>query len=553
MEWHGSVNCLAAGSQVGEYRLERVIGEGGFGIVYCARDMSLDRVVALKEYFPSTMAGRGTSLDVMVRTQHKGAFDAGLRSFINEARLLAKFSHPSLVHVYRFFEANCTAYMVMHYYEGQTLRGFLTEHPRVSERWLTSLLTPLFDALEMLHAADCYHRDIAPDNIFLSASGVPVLLDFGAARRIIGDMTQVLTMVLKPGFAPIEQYVDDGTMPQGAWTDIYQLGAVIYQVITGTTPSTAVARMIKDPLKLLTPADYPGYSAQFLNGVYAALQVHGKDRPQTMTQFREALGLRATSQPAGSSWLAEAPAMEQAPAASDIAPTLALSAAPTLPTAPVTEVEAVLIASVAAPTNSPSSTLADTPEPSSEVTPPATPRPTWMTKRSFLWAVSAAVVLGGGIGWLGRPAPTIETAQMLPLKSVMIEAPASQPAELPRPVTPELPPATPEPTKALASVQQRYEPPPAEASTAPAPGASATTMPTPPVVTEKGKLSLKILPWGRVTVNRRYMGVSPPLTQLVLPVGKYMIGISNPAGRNAYMPVEITNDETVSIEHIFTD
>ncbi|KEH12104.1 hypothetical protein GY15_23480 [Delftia sp. 670] len=192
-----------------------VIGEGGFGIVYKARDLSLDREVAIKEYMPSALAGRQSSHQVHVRSQHRGAFDAGLRSFINEARLLARFSHPTLVHVYRFFEAGGTAYMVMRHYEGQTLGQVLkASSGRMDQAGLSALLIPLLDVLEVLHAQDCFHRDIAPDNIFVQRDGSPVLLDFGAARRIIGDMTQALTMVLKPGFAPIEQYVDDGAMPQ---------------------------------------------------------------------------------------------------------------------------------------------------------------------------------------------------------------------------------------------------------------------------------------------------------------------------------------------------
>lgn len=288
----GSGNCLPPNALLGEYRLLDVIGEGGFGIVYRAQDLSLDREVAIKEYLPATMASRSGTTDVHVRSQHRGAFDAGLRSFINEARLLAKFSHPALVQVYRFFEGNGTAYMVMRCYEGQTLRAFLDKPTRVvDERWLKAILSPLLDVLEMLHAADCYHRDIAPDNVFLQNSGTPVMLDFGAARRIISDMTQALTMVLKPGFAPIEQYAEDGSMPQGAWTDIYQLGALIYQVITGKPPTTSVARMINDPIKPLSPVQYPAYSAEFLDGVYRALAVKPQDRPQSISELKDLLGI----------------------------------------------------------------------------------------------------------------------------------------------------------------------------------------------------------------------------------------------------------------------
>ncbi|WP_029412805.1 serine/threonine-protein kinase [Paracidovorax oryzae] len=327
-EFSGSANCLGPGVQVGEYRLNDVVGEGGFGIVYKARDLSLDRIVAIKEYMPATLAGRKDGNEVHVRSQHRGAFDAGLRSFINEARLLAKFSHPALVHVYRFFEANGTAYMVMQYYEGQTFRSFLTQQHTVDEAWLSAVLVPILDVLEMLHAADCYHRDIAPDNIFLQESGMPVLLDFGAARRIIGDMTQALTMVLKPGFAPIEQYVDDGAMPQGAWTDIYQLGAVLYQAITGRPPATSVARMINDPLARLTPENCPGFSARFLHGVQNALAVKPQERPQSIAELRQLLGLKTVtiSWPHASAAAAGAEvavrASEPLPEASAAAPTL---------------------------------------------------------------------------------------------------------------------------------------------------------------------------------------------------------------------------------------
>ncbi len=287
----GSANGLAPDTELGEYRLLDVIGEGGFGVVYRALDLTLHREVAIKEYMPVALAGRQAgSPQIHVRAQRQGAFDAGLRGFINEARLLAKFSHRALVRVHRFFEANGTAYMVMHFYKGQTLRAYLDGHAgRMDQHQLMQVLSPILDVLEVLHANDCCHRDIAPDNIFLPNNEGPVLLDFGAARHIISGMTQALAMVLKPGFAPIEQYVDDGTMPQGAWTDVYQLGAVMYVAITGQVPTASVARMVTDPIKLLTADDYPGYSAGFLRGVHQALAVKQADRPQTITALRQLL------------------------------------------------------------------------------------------------------------------------------------------------------------------------------------------------------------------------------------------------------------------------
>ena len=255
-----SHNALPPGTRLGEFEILGLVGEGGFGIVYLAHDHGLQRRVALKEYLPSSLAGRAGGLIVsVVSERHTETFQAGLRSFVNEARLLAKFDHPSLVKVYRFWEGNGTAYMVMPYYEGVTLTEALKRMGKPpDEGWLKRLLSDLLDALAVLHAAQCLHRDIAPDNILMLESGRPVLLDFGAARRVIGDRSQALTVILKPGYAPIEQYANTATMKQGPWTDIYALASVAYFAIMGEPPTPSVARMISDPLvplAKLPPAD----------------------------------------------------------------------------------------------------------------------------------------------------------------------------------------------------------------------------------------------------------------------------------------------------------
>jgi serine/threonine protein kinase len=162
-----SSNALPLGTRIHEFEITRVIGEGGFSVVYLAFDHTLHRSIALKEYIPSALASRRGDYTVAVRSaQHQQTFEAGLRSFINEARLLAQFDHPSLVKVYRFWEANGTAYMAMPHYDGRTLKQILREHPeQATQAWLCELLVPLLDALELLHRRRCYHRDIAPDNI----------------------------------------------------------------------------------------------------------------------------------------------------------------------------------------------------------------------------------------------------------------------------------------------------------------------------------------------------------------------------------------------------
>jgi hypothetical protein len=288
-----SHNALPVGTRLAEFEIEGLIGEGGFGIVYLTHDHSLDRRVALKEYMPSELAQRASGVHVSVRSQrHAETFAAGMRSFINEARLLAQFDHPSLVKVYRFWEANGTAYMVMPFYEGATLKEALRRLGHSpDEAWLKHLLAQLLDALEIIHARQCYHRDIAPDNILLLQDDRPVLLDFGAARRVIGDMTQALTVILKPGYAPIEQYAEVPDLKQGPWTDLYALASVVYFAITGQAPVPAVARVMSDPLVPLVESARGRYSQDFLAAIDSALAVKPEHRPQSVEEFRSRLGL----------------------------------------------------------------------------------------------------------------------------------------------------------------------------------------------------------------------------------------------------------------------
>ncbi|HET6786853.1 MAG TPA: protein kinase, partial [Aquabacterium sp.] len=249
-------DALPVGTRLMDYDIEGLLGVGGFGLVYRAREAALQRVVAIKEFLPSSLAARGSDGSVVLRApQHGEAFALGLRSFVNEARLLARFDHPALVRVIRFWEDRGTAYMVMPCYEGQTLyeaRRDLSGPP--DEAWLRALMEPLLGALDCLHREQVYHRDVAPDNILIlkdpdAPCGIrPVLLDFGAARRVLGDHTQALTAILKPSFAPIEQYAETSQLRQGPWTDLYGLAAVLHYCVTGRTPVPATARAVHDDL-----------------------------------------------------------------------------------------------------------------------------------------------------------------------------------------------------------------------------------------------------------------------------------------------------------------
>ena len=301
----GSIHAGAAlpfGHRLQEYLIEGLLGEGGFGIVYLALDTRLGRNVALKEYMPANLAARGADLSVSLRSErHRETFELGLRSFVNEARLLASFDHPSLVKVYRFWEDNGTAYMVMPLHQGPTLKKYLGDQSEFpDEAWLRALLAPMLDVLEQLHHDHCYHRDIAPDNILLlpeqrtqasagsAATAVrPLLLDFGAARRVVGDTNHALTVILKPGYAPIEQYANSAAMKQGPWTDVYALSAVLYACVTGRAPAPSVSRVIQDDMVPAAVAGEGRYSRQFLQAIDAGLAVRPEDRPPSMAALRK--------------------------------------------------------------------------------------------------------------------------------------------------------------------------------------------------------------------------------------------------------------------------
>ncbi len=293
-------NGLPVGTMLGEFELTALLGEGGFGIVYLAIDHSLQRRVALKEYMPSVLAARAGQNQVQVKSErHRETFEAGRKSFVNEARLLAQFDHPSLVKVYRFWEANGTAYMVMPFYEGKTLKDTLRElGGPPAEAWLRGVLDPLTEALAVIHREQCYHRDIAPDNVMmLAGSQRPLLLDFGAARRVIGDMTQALTVILKPGYAPVEQYAEIPGMKQGPWTDVYALAAVVYFAIMGKTPPPSVGRLLNDTFVPLTQAAAGRYSHDFLAAIDHALVIKPELRTQSIEQLRAELGLDGSARP----------------------------------------------------------------------------------------------------------------------------------------------------------------------------------------------------------------------------------------------------------------
>lgn len=287
-------DALRVGTALGEFTITGVIGEGGFGTVYLAHEKTLDRTVAIKEYLPGTIAARSGDQTVVVRSEgNREAYAAGMQSFIREARLQARFSHPAMLEVYRVWEQNGTAYMAMRYYPGESLRDLrrnTASSITIDEAWIKRILLPVFDAVRELHSQSVLHRDVSPDNILILPSGAPVLLDFGAARMVVAGAAQSLTTVLKPGYAPIEQYAGDGAVEQGPWTDVYGLGAVLYFLAIGNPPPQAVTRMMTDTLRGFDESVAGRYSEAFAAAIKSALAVLPENRLQSVTALIEALG-----------------------------------------------------------------------------------------------------------------------------------------------------------------------------------------------------------------------------------------------------------------------
>ncbi|WP_425260757.1 serine/threonine protein kinase [Rubrivivax sp. RP6-9] len=497
-------SALPIGTRLGEFEVLRVLGVGGFGIVYLAVDHALEREVAVKEYMPAALAGRTETLHVSLRSQGDAdTFALGLKSFVNEARLLARFDHPSLLKVHRFWEANGTAYMAMPVYRGRTLKEVRAEMAAPpDEAWLRALLLPLLGAIEKLHGEGVFHRDIAPDNIIVEADGHPVLLDFGAARRVISDKSQTLTAILKPAYAPIEQYAEAGSVKQGPWTDLYALGATLHYMLLGRPPAPATARAVQDDHTPLAGQLLPGCSDGFLRLVDWMLAPRPADRPQHVAAVRAVLDgmaeapVRAVAAPPAGGW-ERTQVMEPAgPAPVTAGPAVPRTAAP----APADDATVIRPPARAATVPPPR------PAPPPPVPPPApaaraaAPAPTAPSRRMPLLLGSAGLavaVVAAALLW-PRTAPAPEAAA--PAASVpaaTVAVPAALPASVPAAETVAAPAPLPTPASATPAPAGAERPTPAPArpvvrpapvarqpaEAAPAPVPAAEVVAPPPVRT----------------------------------------------------------------------
>ena len=286
-----NLHCLRKGTRlIGRYIIEGVLGQGGFGITYLGIDELHEKKVAIKEFFPQGIVTRNIEYQDTVTVTFVGEkdnYEKGKERFLKEARTMAKFSKDEgIVKALDFFEINNTAYIVMEYLEGITLKQYLRENQRIAPEDLIELLVPLIESLDEIHSQGMIHRDISPDNIMVLPDGRIKLMDFGAARDYTEFGEKSLSIVLKPGYAPPEQYQTHGI--QGPWTDIYALCATMYKCITGENPPDAIERVMDDSLKKISEVGIvipPQEEAAIIKG----MSVSAKDRYQDIKDLCEDL------------------------------------------------------------------------------------------------------------------------------------------------------------------------------------------------------------------------------------------------------------------------
>lgn len=282
--------ALPVGTRLGDYRLDAVIGHGGFGITYRAFDTQLAKIVAIKEYLPVEFALRRADGQVVPRgTRVTDDFAWGRERFLDEARALARFRHPHIVPVLRYFEENGTAYTVMEFEDGSSVAQLLRRGShRLQPDEVRRLAEGLLSGLGAVHAQGFLHRDIKPSNIIVRRDGVPILIDFGAARQAMGGRTRTLTGILTPQYAPIEQYALDGK--QGPWSDIYSTAAVLHHAIAGFPPPEAANRVGTDPYRPLAVTQADRFDGTLLMAIDRGLAFAPEERPQTVKAWRTLFG-----------------------------------------------------------------------------------------------------------------------------------------------------------------------------------------------------------------------------------------------------------------------
>ena len=302
-------NFLSSGHLLHQrYSIQKSLGQGGFGITYLAYDQKLEQEVCIKELFISGNSTRGTNMTVQSQTTGEFSFADFVQRFMQEARQLARFQHNNIVRVVDVFQENNTAYTVMEYVEGETLKQMVQGKGALSEQVAMKLVLQLMDAVEEVHQKGMLHRDIKPDNVLITSQGRVVLIDFGSAREFAEGKTTTQTAMLTPGYAPPEQY--SNRAQRGTYTDIYALGATLYFMLTGEKPIAATDRHLEElipPHQIVTKV-----SEQISSAALLAMELKPENRFQSVAEMREGvLSIAANAQSKPSKSNKKAPAKKK--------------------------------------------------------------------------------------------------------------------------------------------------------------------------------------------------------------------------------------------------
>ncbi len=280
---------LPQGTVIDCYSIIRLVGSGGFSLIYLAEDEDTQDQVIIKEYLPRTLATRGDTLHVRVAGKdQQDAFNNGRKLFYQEAKALATLKHPNIVNVRNFFLANDTAYLIMDYEHGKNLGQYIKRRKgKLSATFLKTVFPPILDALSLIHAAGQLHLDIKPNNIHVRPGGSPLLLDFGAVHQIATTRSRQASQVVTPGFSPVEQYYASGYV--GPWSDVYAIGATMWACIEGKSPPSSVKRHANDTAEPLTQKYQDKYPSYLLEVIDWAMEVDPLLRPQNAGEMLDAI------------------------------------------------------------------------------------------------------------------------------------------------------------------------------------------------------------------------------------------------------------------------
>jgi len=506
---------LRIGALVGDFQVAGVIHRGEAGFVYVATDRTTPAKVAVKEYLPTRIADRMADGYIGVRSlRHQTSFRDGLRGFLRQARILGELDEPALVKTLSTWQQHGTAYMAMPLCEGRTLEQAFRESPRPSEPWLKTMLGPLLDALATLHRIHCYPCDVTPHNIVVSDGG-PLLFDIGFVRRIVARSPQGRIAVLDHGYAAIEQSSFEPSLPEGPWTDVYAVSSLLHRAITGNPPPSPATRIDSDTMPPLSGAA-EGYSESFLEAVERGLAVRPQHRPQSIAEFRDALGIRSLeSVDVGTRTSQPTPLPPPAELARTAEPRCALP-----------EVDA----------QKPALTLQTAKEARLSV-----------ASRILGGSLFVAVLAGLGLVWMFSSPEKLARADGDPTstKPVSTTEQSSADASAPTPAAP----ADLMPAPILSSVASDQSGPAGVGAHEPGVSKAASKAGAPAPKT--GKIQFAIKPWGEIVIDGRSRGVSPPVKELSLPEGRHRIEIRNGTFSGYAGEVDVQAGRSVYIAHTF--